>query len=153
MRALIQRVKHCTVSVADGSRSEIGRGMLVFLGVGQGDAREDAEYLAGRCAALRMFQDADGKMNQSVRDVNGEVMVVSQFTLYADTKKGNRPGYSDAAAPETAEQLYNHFVTSLRTALAPLKVATGWFGAEMTVDLSNDGPVTLLLESKRTPSA
>ncbi len=153
MRALIQRVRHCTVSVASGSRSEIGPGMLVFLGVGQGDQREDAEYLAGRCAALRMFQDAEGKMNHSVRDVNGEVMVVSQFTLYADTKKGHRPGYSDAAAPEIAERLYDHFVTSLRTAIAPLKVATGWFGAEMTVDISNDGPVTLLLESKRTSSA
>lgn len=153
MRALIQRVKQCTVSVADGSRSEIGQGMLVFLGVGLGDRREDAEYLAGRCAALRLFQDDAGKMNHSIRDVNGEIMVVSQFTLYADTRKGNRPGYSDAAPPETAEQLYDHFVTSLRNALAPLKVATGWFGAEMMVDISNDGPVTLLLESKRTPPA
>jgi len=126
--------------------------MLVLLGVGQGDLGEDAEYLAGRCAALRMFRDADGKMNQSVCDVNGEIMVVSQFTLYADTRKGNRPGYSDAADPATAERLYNEFVTFLRTAISPLKVATGRFGAEMTVDISNDGPVTLLLESKRSSS-
>ncbi|MEX2116676.1 MAG: D-aminoacyl-tRNA deacylase [Bacteroidota bacterium] len=152
MRALIQRVRRCAVSVADGSRSEIGEGMLVFLGVGQNDTREDAEYLAGRCATLRMFRDAEGKMNHSVREVNGEIMVVSQFTLYADTKKGNRPGYSDAADPKTAEGFYGQFVTLLRTAIAPLKVATGWFGAEMTVEIVNDGPVTLLLESKR-PSA
>ncbi len=147
MRALIQRVKRCAVSVADGSRSEIGMGMLVFLGVGQNDTREEAEYLAGRFASLRIFPDDDGKMNLSVREVNGEVLVVSQFTLYADTRKGNRPGYSDAAHPETAESLYGQFVTFLRTAIAPLKVATGWFGAEMTVEIVNDGPVTLLLES------
>lgn len=150
MRALIQRVNRCTVSVANGSRSEIGKGMLVFLGVGQHDTPGDADYLAGRCAALRMFRDGDGKMNLSVREVNGEVLVVSQFTLYADTKKGNRPGYSDAAGPEQAEALYEKFVVALRTELAPLKVATGWFGAEMTVEITNDGPVTLMLESKRT---
>jgi len=151
MRALIQRVKRCTVSLADGSRSEIGGGMLVFLGVGQNDSHEDAANLAGRCSTLRMFRDGEGKMNHSVREVNGEVMVVSQFTLYADTKKGNRPGYSDAADPEAAERLYEEFVTSLRTAIAPLKVATGWFGAEMEVEIINDGPVTLLLESRRPP--
>ena len=125
--------------------------MLVFLGVGQSDAPGDAEYLAGRCAALRMFRDGQGKMNLSVREMNGDVLVVSQFTLYADTRKGNRPGYTDAADPERAEALYEQFVTSLRTAIAPLKVATGWFGAEMTVEIINDGPVTLMLESKRPP--
>ena len=125
--------------------------MLVFLGVGQSDAPGDAEYLAGRCAALRMFRDGEGKMNLSVREMNGDVLVVSQFTLYADTRKGNRPGYTDAADPERAEALYEQFVTSLRTAIAPLKVATGWFGAEMTVEIINDGPVTLMLESKRPP--
>lgn len=124
--------------------------MLVFLGVGQTDTPGDADYLAGRCAALRMFRDADGKMNLSVRDVSGEILVISQFTLYADTRKGHRPGYSDAAAPEQAEALYEKFVTALRTEVSPLKVATGWFGAEMTVEIINDGPVTLLLESKRT---
>jgi D-tyrosyl-tRNA(Tyr) deacylase len=98
-----------------------------------------------------MFGDPEGKMNLSVREVNGEALVVSQFTLYADTRKGNRPGYTDAADPERAEALYETFVTSLRTEIAPLKVATGWFGAEMTVEIINDGPVTLLLESKRPP--
>ena len=153
MRALIQRVKRCTVSIADGSRSEIGNGMLVFLGVGQNDTPGDADYLAGRCAALRMFRDTEGRMNLSVREVNGEALVVSQFTLYADTKKGNRPGYSDAAAPEQAEVLYKKFVTALRTELAPLRVVTGWFGAEMTVEIANDGPVTLMLESRRAPGS
>ena len=151
MRALIQRVKRCAVSIAAGSRSEIGEGMLIFLGVGQEDTPGDAEYLAGRCVALRMFRDVEGKMNCSVRDVKGEILVVSQFTLYADTRKGNRPGYSDAADPERAEALYENFVTSLRSSISPLKVATGWFGAEMTVEIVNDGPVTLLLESKRPP--
>jgi len=149
MRALIQRVKRCTVSTGEGSSSEIGPGMLVFLGVGREDTAEDGEYLATRCSTLRIFADAEGTMNLSVRDVGGEVMVVSQFTLYADTRKGNRPGYSGAAEPGRAEDLYGKFVASLRTRLAPLKVATGTFRAMMDVELVNDGPVTLLLESKK----
>ncbi|MBI4418042.1 MAG: D-tyrosyl-tRNA(Tyr) deacylase [Ignavibacteriales bacterium] len=149
MRALIQRVSRCTVSTAEGNRSNIGAGLLIFFGVGKDDTKDDAHALAQRCAALRCFQDHEGKMNLSVRDVSGEVMVVSQFTLYADTRKGNRPGYTDAADPEKAEDLYDTFVTALRTALAPLKVATGVFRAEMSVELVNQGPVTLLLESKK----
>ncbi|MEP0821541.1 MAG: D-tyrosyl-tRNA(Tyr) deacylase [Ignavibacterium sp.] len=149
MRALVQRVSRCAVSTAQGDHSSIGAGMLVLLGVGKEDTQEDALTLAQRCAALRCFQDPGGKMNLSVRDVSGEVMVVSQFTLYADTRKGNRPGYAEAADPTKAEELYNAFVTALRTAIAPLKVATGFFRAEMSVELVNEGPVTLLLESRK----
>lgn len=149
MRALIQRVARCSVSVSDGRKAHTDRGMLILLGVGKGDTEDDARTLADRCASLRIFPDDEGKMNRSVRDVNGEIMIVSQFTLYADTRKGNRPGYSDAAEPQVAERLYEKFVTHCRSAVAPLKVATGWFGAEMSVELLNDGPVTLLLESKR----
>lgn len=125
--------------------------MLILLGVGINDAGEEAAALADRCATLRIFDDGEGKMNLSVRDVAGEAMVVSQFTLYADTRKGNRPGYSDAAPPELAERLYEKFVERLRTNLAPLKVSTGVFRALMAVDLVNDGPVTILLEGKPKP--
>jgi D-tyrosyl-tRNA(Tyr) deacylase len=149
MRALIQRVRRCTVSTPEGYRSEIGKGMLVFLGIGKNDTAKDAESLASRCAHLRIFDDPDGKMNLDIRAVGGEVMVVSQFTLYADTTRGNRPGYSEAAEPVQAEEHYTAFVTMLRTELAPLKVATGQFRAMMDVELVNDGPVTLLLESKK----
>ena len=127
--------------------------MLILLGVGVKDNGEEAAALADRCASLRIFDDGEGKMNLSVRDVAGESMVVSQFTLYADTRKGNRPGYSDAAPPELAERLYEKFVERLRTNLAPLKVATGVFRALMAVDLVNDGPVTIMLESKPKPGA
>lgn len=151
MRALIQRISRCTVSTAGGERSAVEAGLLILLGVGAEDTREDAAALAKRCSALRCFPDADGKMNLSVRDVGGEVMVVSQFTLYADTRKGNRPGYSGAAEPAKAEELYEAFVTALRTILAPLKVATGFFRKEMSVELVNEGPVTLLLESRKQP--
>lgn len=153
MRALIQRVKRCAVTTNEGRKTEIGAGLLIFLGVTHTDSRQDADTLATRCAALRIFDDENGKMNLAVRDVNGEVMVVSQFTLYADTRRGNRPGFSDAAEPGVAEGLYERFVASLRTSLAPLKVATGTFRAMMNVELVNDGPVTLLLESrKESPS-
>ena len=123
-------------------------GMLVFLGVKNSDAEIDAEYLAERCVSLRIFDDETGKMNLSVNDVNGEAMVVSQFTLYGDTRKGNRPSYSDAASHQIAEMLYNHFTNQLRKLLGEKRVATGVFRAMMDVELVNDGPVTLLLESK-----
>ena len=149
MRVLIQRVTRCSVSIDGREQSSVGKGMLILLGVRNDDTEEDARYLADRSAALRIFDDQNGTMNLSVRDVAGEVMVVSQFTLYGDTRKGNRPSYSDAAPPETAEPLYEKFVTNLRTALAPQKVATGVFRAMMNVELVNDGPVTILIESKR----
>lgn len=149
MKALIQRVRRCSVSVEKRKTAEIGNGMLILLGVHKNDTGEDAVALADRCAALRIFDDSGGKMNLSIRDCSGETMVVSQFTLYADTRKGNRPGYSDAAPPENAEKLYEKFVEQLRTNLAPQKVATGVFRAMMDVELVNDGPVTIILEGKQ----
>ncbi|MEK6756521.1 MAG: D-aminoacyl-tRNA deacylase [Bacteroidota bacterium] len=148
MRALIQRVRRCSVSIDGALHSSIGTGMLILLGVKQSDAEADAKHLADRCAALRIFDDAEGKMNLSVKDVGGEAMVVSQFTLYGDTRKGNRPSYIEAAPPELAERLYESFIGRLRAALGDSKVASGVFRAMMDVDLVNDGPVTVLIESK-----
>lgn len=148
MRALIQRVTKSSVAIHGAAHSSIGKGILILLGVRQGDSKEDAKYLADRCAALRIFDDDQGKMNLSVRDVNGEAMVVSQFTLYGDTRKGNRPSYTDAASPEMAEALYEQFVRDLKIALGDSKVATGVFRAMMHVELVNDGPVTVIVESK-----
>jgi D-tyrosyl-tRNA(Tyr) deacylase len=121
---------------------------LVLLGVKQGDQATDAEYLADRCAALRIFEDPQGKMNLSVQDVGGSVMVVSQFTLYGDTRKGNRPSYSEAAPPAEAETLYEHFARRMRMSLGEERIATGVFRAMMDVELVNDGPVTVMVESK-----
>lgn len=148
MRALIQRVKRCSVSMNGSLHSSIGPGMLILLGVKQTDSLAEARYLAGRCATLRIFDDAGGTMNLSVRDVQGSAMVVSQFTLYGDTRKGNRPSYTDAAPPEIAETLYENFVSQLRQEIGADRVATGVFRAMMDVELVNDGPVTVLLESK-----
>ena len=122
--------------------------MLIFLGVTHDDAPGDAEYLADRCAALRIFEDDQGKMNLSVSESGGSALVVSQFTLYADTRKGNRPSFVDAAPPEIAEQRYNEFVAALRGRLGGPGVQTGVFRAMMDVQLNNDGPVTIMLESK-----
>lgn len=148
MRALVQRVRRCSVSINDSVHSSIGSGMLILLGVKQSDTSTGVQYLAERCINLRIFDDAEGKMNLSVRDVRGSIMVVSQFTLYGDTRKGNRPSYIDAALPQLAENLYDQFVAVLRNQLGAEKVATGVFRAMMDVELVNDGPVTVLLESK-----
>lgn len=148
MRALIQRVRRCSVAIEGKNHSSIGPGMLVLLGVGQTDKEADAEYLAGRCAALRIFEDQEGKMNLAVKEIGGSAMVVSQFTLYGDTRKGNRPSYSEAAPPEKAEALYEHFVRILRMTIGDDRVATGVFRAMMDVELVNDGPVTVMVESK-----
>lgn len=148
MRALIQRVRRCSVSIDGSPHSAIRAGILVLLGVRQSDTEADAAYLAGRCALLRIFDDEEGKMNLSVKDVGGEAMVVSQFTLYGDTRKGNRPSYTDAAPPAVAEPLYESFVRLLKAELGDSKVASGVFRAMMDVDLVNDGPVTVIVESK-----
>ena len=148
MRALVQRVKRCSVSIDGKLTSEIGMGMLVFLGVKSSDGELDAEYLAERCASLCIFDDEAGKMNLSVQEVKGEVMVVSQFTLYGDTHKGNRPSYTDAAPPQIAESLYNNFIRHVQKLLGDKRVTSGVFRAMMDVELINDGPVTLMLESK-----
>ncbi|MBI5216408.1 MAG: D-tyrosyl-tRNA(Tyr) deacylase [Ignavibacteriae bacterium] len=148
MRALVQRVSSASVSINGSLHNNIGKGMLVFLGVTHKDTTEAANYLARRCADLRIFEDAQQKMNLSVKDISGEVLVVSQFTLYADTRKGNRPSFVDAAPPQQAEALYGEFVKFLRHEIGDARVATGVFRAMMDVQLVNDGPVTVMLEDK-----
>ena len=143
MRAVIQRVTRARVSVDGSVLGEIGKGLVVLLGVARDDTKSDAEYLASKIVALRIFDDADGKMNVSVKDVGGGLLVISQFTLYGDVRRGLRPSWSDAAPPEIAEPLYNEFVESSRKLIEP--VETGSFRAMMQVELVNDGPVTLIL--------
>jgi D-aminoacyl-tRNA deacylase len=140
VRALVQRVSHAAVEVDGEEVARIGPGLLVLLGVRAGDTPEQADRLAGKLERLRVFEDAEGKLNLSVRDVGGELLLVSQFTLYADTSKGNRPSFVDAAPPETAQPLYER----VRAALG---AEGGAFGAHMHVSLVNDGPVTVLVET------
>ena len=147
MRAVVQRVTKASVTVGGRVISSIGRGLLVLLGAAKSDSTEDAKWLAGKIAHLRTFPDADGKMNLSLLDTGGEVLVVSQFTLLADCSKGRRPGFDGAAEPESARGLYEDFVKELRD--RGLLVKTGQFAAKMMVDLVNDGPVTFVIESKK----
>jgi D-tyrosyl-tRNA(Tyr) deacylase len=149
MRALVQRVKQCSVTIDGTLQNSIDHGILILLGIKNGDTEADAQYLAERCSSLRIFEDATGKMNLSVKDVGGKVMVVSQFTLYGDTRKGNRPSYTDAAPPQIAESFYNHFIIYLQNILGDTCVGSGVFRAMMDIELINDGPVTLMLESKK----
>ena len=146
MRAVLQRVQNAKVEVDKKIVGKIDQGMLVFVGVGKDDTREDAEYLAKRIVELRMFADAQGKMNLSLVEVNGAILVVSQFTLYGDCVKGRRPSFDRAADPAKGEELYDYFVTQLRQYDCP--VETGQFRAMMDVSLTNDGPVTFVLESR-----
>ena len=146
MRAIVQRVSSSKVSVDNETAGSINKGLMVLLGVGRDDTRQDLEYLADKIVNLRIFEDENKKMNLSVLDVNGELLVVSQFTLYADCRKGNRPSFTDAAPPEMANKLYVEFVEYIRNKY-PLKVETGVFQAEMLVEIHNDGPVTIFLES------
>ena len=145
MRAVIQRVTRARVTVDNAIVGEIGNGLVVLLGVARDDTKANADYLASKIVALRIFDDADGKMNVSAKDAGGGLLVVSQFTLYGDTRRGLRPSWSDAAPPEIAEPLYNYFVESSRKLIQ--LVATGSFRAMMQVELVNDGPVTLIVES------
>lgn len=147
MRAVLQRVSEARVRVNGEIVGEVGRGLLVLLGVGQGDGEADVRFLVEKTAGLRIFEDAQGKMNLSVEEVDGAVLVVSQFTLYGDCRQGRRPGFSAAAPPELADALYRQFVQGLRARGLP--VATGIFQAEMAVELVNHGPVTLLLDSRK----
>jgi D-tyrosyl-tRNA(Tyr) deacylase len=147
MRAVVQRVSEARVKVAGEIVGEIGPGFLVLLGVGKDDTDQDADWLAEKISGLRVFEDSEGKLNLSLADVRGSVLVVSQFTLYADCRKGRRPGFEAAAPPELAERLYEHFVARLKEKNLP--VATGRFQAMMEVELVNQGPVTLLLDSKK----
>lgn len=147
MRAVIQRVTQAGVTIADEKVAAIASGLLVLLGIEKGDDQKDAAYLTEKIAGLRIFEDADGKMNLSVSEIKGEVLVVSQFTLLGDCRKGRRPGFSSAAPPELAEPLCDHVVDLLRG--LEVKVQTGVFRADMAVDLVNDGPVTMLIDSRR----
>lgn len=146
MRALVQRVSGGGVSSGGKTKAAIGPGYVILLGVAKGDTEADAAYLAQKTAALRIFPDETGKLNRSIRDTGGEALVVSQFTLYAETRRGNRPGFAPAADPQTAEKLYTLYTVHLKN--LGLKVATGIFQAHMTVTIVNDGPVTILLESE-----
>lgn len=148
MRAVVQRVSSARVSVAGEITGEIDRGLLVLLGVGQGDTEEDARWLAEKIVALRIFEDGEARMNRSVVDVGGRILVVSQFTLLASTRKGTRPSFNDAARPEHAIPLYESF-NRLAAAALGRPVATGRFGALMEVALVNDGPVTLVIDSRQ----
>jgi D-tyrosyl-tRNA(Tyr) deacylase len=145
MRAVIQRVKSSSVSVADETVGSIGCGLLVLLGVGKSDQIADADFLAEKISNLRIFEDDQGKMNRSLIDISGEMLVISQFTLLGDCRKGRRPSFIEAAAPEKANELYEHFVAQVRQ--KDVRVATGRFRAMMEVSLINDGPVTLIVES------
>jgi D-tyrosyl-tRNA(Tyr) deacylase len=148
MRAVVQRVSRSQVTVDGEISGRIGRGLLVLLGVGEGDSKADGEYLAAKISGLRIFEDADGKMNCSVTDLGGELLVVSQFTLYGDVRRGKRPSFDAAAPPTQARELYEHFVGLMRA--AGLRCQTGQFQEMMQVELVNDGPVTILLDSRKT---
>jgi D-tyrosyl-tRNA(Tyr) deacylase len=147
MRAVVQRVTRGRVSVAGETIGEIGAGYVVLLGVGQGDGPADVEYLVDKTINLRVFTDEAGKMNRSLLETGGEVLAISQFTLYGDARKGRRPSFSDAAPPTEGNALYEQYMAGLRAAGA--RVAKGEFGADMAVELVNDGPVTILLDSSR----
>jgi D-aminoacyl-tRNA deacylase len=144
MKILLQRVSHARVTVDNKIVGEIGRGFVLLLGVTHTDTQQEADWLANKVAGIRLFEDDQGKMNASLADVDGEFLVVSQFTLYGDARKGRRPSFTDAARPEQAEPLVNYFCEKLGE--KGFNVATGIFGADMQVDIHNDGPVTLMLE-------
>jgi D-tyrosyl-tRNA(Tyr) deacylase len=147
MRAVVQRVSRAKVTVNGETTGEIGLGLLVLLGVGAGDTRADADYLAEKTIGLRIFEDAGGKMNLSVAEVRGALLVVSQFTLYGDARRGKRPSFDAAAPPEEARELYEYFVEKIRA--AGLRSETGRFQETMQVELVNEGPVTILLDSAK----
>ena len=147
MRVVIQRVSEASVTVDQKTVGAIGQGLMVLLGVAQGDTSQEAKALAEKTAGLRIFEDDAGKMNRSVEEIGGSLLVVSQFTLLGDCRKGRRPGFTDAAPPELADQRYEEYVAALRS--RGVNVATGVFRADMQVALVNDGPVTMLLDSRK----
>ena len=153
MRVVIQRVSHASVTIEGVVKGKIGQGFLVLFGAGEGDTRAEAALLAKKTAGMRIFCDGDGKMNLSLADVGGSVLVISQFTLYADCRRGNRPSFTGAAAPDTADELYEYYVRLLREEFHIADMQTGQFGADMKVELLNDGPVTIILDSEELARA
>ena len=147
MRAVIQRVKHASVKIDSQISGEIGKGLLVFLGIGEGDTEKDLEYIEKKTAGLRIFSDENDKMNKNITDINGSLLVVSQFTLYGDVRKGNRPSFTTSMEPVKANEMYERFISDMRE--RGLDVQHGEFGADMQVELLNDGPVTILLDSTK----
>jgi len=149
LRAVIQRVSEGSVNIpVENYEEKIGKGLVVLLGIKIGDTEKDVEFLADKCCNLRIFQDEKDKMNLSIKDIDGEMLIISQFTLYGDAQKGNRPGFTDAAKPEEAIPLYEKFITRIKGNIGESKVKTGIFGAMMMVKIFNDGPVTIIIESK-----
>ncbi|MCQ2346883.1 MAG: D-aminoacyl-tRNA deacylase [Paludibacteraceae bacterium] len=147
MRVIVQRTSRAEVRIDGAVVGQIGKGFMLLVGITDGDTQAEADYLAKKVAQMRIFEDAEGKMNLGLQDVGGEILSISQFTLFADCRKGNRPSFIRAARPEVAEPLYDYFNTVLRTQYG-LQVATGRFGADMKVDFVNDGPVTILLDTQ-----
>lgn len=148
MRVVIQRVKHSSVTIDGEVKSSIGKGLMVLVGICDEDGQEDIDYLVKKIINLRVFDDSEGVMNLSIQDIKGEILLISQFTLMASTKKGNRPSYIRAARPEISVPLYESLIQALEAALGK-KIGTGEFGADMKVDLLNDGPVTIIIDSKQ----
>ncbi len=149
MKAVVQRVKSASVNIQEKNYSaNIGIGLLILLGIKTGDTEEDVNFVADKCCNLRIFEDDADKMNRSVKDFNGEVMIISQFTIYGETAKGNRPNFTEAARPEEAIPLYEKFVEKLKLNLGDVRVKEGIFGAMMDIELVNYGPVTVIVESK-----
>jgi D-tyrosyl-tRNA(Tyr) deacylase len=146
MKVVVQRVASASVEIEGNIAGSIGRGFLILLGITHADTEKDVSFLVDKCLNLRIFEDKDGKMNLSLLDVKGEILLISQFTLYGDASKGRRPSFTNAAHPVIAIPLYNKFICELRK--SGLKVETGMFGADMKVGLCNDGPVTIIIESK-----
>lgn len=148
MRAVVQRVGHAAVAVDEKIVGEIDLGFLILLGIGQEETKEDMDYLVGKISQLRIFSDTEGKMNLDIKSIDGNCLVISQFTLYANTKKGNRPSFMEAAVPDIANKMYEEFCSRLSTEIGK-EVEKGIFGADMKVSLVNDGPVTIVLDSKQ----
>jgi len=150
MRALVQRVSSASViAVEKKYKQQIGKGLLILLGIKIGDTEDDVNFIADKCSNLRIFEDDENKMNISIKDINGEILIISQFTLYGETAKGNRPSFTDAAKPEEAIPLYEKFIARLKSNLGESKVKSGLFGAMMDVSLVNYGPVTVIIESNK----
>jgi D-tyrosyl-tRNA(Tyr) deacylase len=149
VKAIVQRVSNASVNIPlENYSANIGIGMLIFLGIKIGDTIDDVNYIADKCSHLRIFEDSEGKMNISVKDINGEVLVISQFTLYGETSRGNRPSFIEAAKPDAAVPIYEYFIERMKNNLGDDKIKCGIFGAMMDVSLINSGPVTIIIEGK-----